>query len=86
LAKGPQLRSDEAVGTKIVADCEASFGAKPNVIKSGAYNFFAGSRSDAFFFDLDGIKNLFDASGNISTASLRGQASIRTPGRTCFRL
>ena len=25
--------------------------------------FFAGSRSDAFFFDFDGIKNLFDISG-----------------------
>jgi hypothetical protein len=25
---------------------------------------FAGSRSDAFYFDFDGIKNLFDISGN----------------------
>ncbi len=26
--------------------------------------FFAGARSDAFFFDFDGIKNLFDTTGN----------------------
>src|SRR5690242_9315012 len=32
---------------------------KPNIIRSGPYTFFAGSRSDAFFFDFDGIKNLF---------------------------
>ena len=31
--------------------------------KSGPYNFFAGSRSDAFFFDFEGIKNLFDTRG-----------------------
>lgn len=29
----------------------------------GDLTFFAGSRSDAFFFDYDGIKNLFDTSG-----------------------
>ena len=40
-----------------------SFGATPNIVKSGNYTFFAGSRSDAFFFDFDGIKNLFDTSG-----------------------
>jgi len=28
--------------------------------QGGDYTFFAGSRSDAFFFDFDGIKNLFD--------------------------
>jgi Domain of unknown function (DUF4331) len=62
-ATGSEARSDEAVGTKIVADAEVSFGAKPNIIKAGAYTLFAGSRSDAFFFDFDGIKNLFDTSG-----------------------
>src|SRR6185437_7457515 len=50
VAKGAESRSPEAVGKKIVADAEASFGAKPNIVKSGAYTFFAGSRSDAFFF------------------------------------
>jgi Domain of unknown function (DUF4331) len=63
LAKGAETRSPEAVGTKIISDGEVSFGPKPNIIKSGPYTFFAGSRSDAFFFDFDGIKNLFDIRG-----------------------
>ena len=60
VAKGSESRSNEAIGTKIISDAEVSFGAKPNIIKSGICTFFAGSRSDAFFFDFDGIKNLFD--------------------------
>src|SRR5690349_22717284 len=63
MATGPESRSVEAVGKKIIDDAEVSFGAKPNIIKSSSYTFFAGSRSDAFFFDFDGIKNLFDISG-----------------------
>jgi len=58
-----ESRSVEAVGTKIIADAEVSFGPKPNIVKSGGYTFFAGSRSDAFFFDFDGIKSLFDIRG-----------------------
>src|SRR5690349_18626329 len=60
VAMGDDSRSPEAVGTKIISDGEVSFGSSPNIMKSGAYTFFAGSRSDAFFFDFDGIKNLFD--------------------------
>ncbi|MED7928050.1 hypothetical protein SMD20_27575 [Nonomuraea sp. LP-02] len=41
-----------------------SFGPRANVVSSGDYKIAAGSRSDAFFFDFDGIKNLFDTSGN----------------------
>jgi hypothetical protein len=63
MATGSELRSDEAVGTKVIANAEVSFCAKPNIIKSGPYTFFAGSRSDAFFFDFDGIKSLFDIRG-----------------------
>ena len=37
---------------------------RPNIVTSGDFTFFAGARSDAFFFDFDGIKNLFDTSGN----------------------
>ena len=62
MATGPESRSVEAVGKKIITDAEVSFSAKPNIIRSGSYTFFAGSRSDAFFFDFDGIKNLFDIS------------------------
>jgi hypothetical protein len=63
MAKGAQSREVEAVGTKIIADAEVSFGTQPNILKAGPYTFFAGARSDAFFFDFDGIKNLFDISG-----------------------
>src|ERR1700722_8303150 len=40
VAKGAEARSVEAVGTKIIADGEVSFGPKPNIIKSGTYTFF----------------------------------------------
>src|SRR5271165_4940573 len=76
VATGSESRSDEAVGTKIIADAEVSFSAKPNIIKSGHYTFFAGSRSDAFFFDFDGIKNLFDTRGkrNFTEPDLGGKS------------
>ncbi len=76
LAKGAEARSVEAVGTKIIADAEVSFGAQPVIAKSGAYTFFAGNRSDAFFFDFDGIKNLFDTSGgrNFTAPHLGGKS------------
>ena len=76
MAKGAESRSAEAVGTKIVSDAEVSFGTKPNIVTSGPYTFFAGSRSDAFFFDFDGIKNLFDTSGkrNFTEPHLGGKS------------
>src|SRR5580704_10862045 len=48
MAKGTDSRSIEALGTKVVTDAECSFGATPNIVKSGNYTSFAGSRSDAF--------------------------------------
>jgi Domain of unknown function (DUF4331) len=63
IATGPQARAAEAAGTKVVDGGDVSFGAAPHVITSGPYKIFAGSRSDAFFFDYDGINNLFDTSG-----------------------
>ena len=63
VAQGEESRSPEAVGTKIISDAEVSFSQTPNIIKAGAYTFFAGARSDAFFFDFDGIKGLFDTRG-----------------------
>lgn len=76
MAKGAEARSVEAVGTKIFADAEVSFGAEPNVSTSGDYTFFAGARSDAFFFDYDGIKNLFDTRGgrNFTAPHLGGKS------------
>lgn len=64
LAKGEESRSPEAIGTHLITDQEVSFGPVPNITAAGPYTFFAGSRSDAFFFDFDGIKALFDISGH----------------------
>jgi Domain of unknown function (DUF4331) len=63
MATGEAARSPEAVGNKIFAGVEVSFGPEPNIVTAGDITFFAGTRSDAFFFDFDGIKNLFDTSG-----------------------
>jgi hypothetical protein len=63
MATGEDARSPEAVGQKIFSDVDVSFGPEPNITSSGEITFFAGARSDAFFFDFDGIKNLFDTSG-----------------------
>lgn len=63
VAKGAESRTPEVVGKKIIANADVSFDAKPNIVKAGEYTFFAGSRSDAFFFDYDGIKALFDTRG-----------------------
>ncbi len=76
IAKGAESRPPEAVGAKVIADAEVSFTAKPNIAKAGGYTFFAGNRSDAFFFDFDGIKNLFDTKGgrNFTAPHLGGKS------------
>ena len=58
-----RAESAEAVGEKIFSDVPVSFvGDEPHIATSGDFTFSAGARSDAFFFDFDGIKNLFDTS------------------------
>lgn len=76
MAKGTESRSAEAGGTEIISHGEVSFGTKPNVMTAGGIKFFAGSRSDAFFFDFDGIKNLFDTRGkrNFTEPHLGGKS------------
>jgi hypothetical protein len=76
IATGHAARSAEAAGTKVVDGAEVSFGTPPNIVTSGKYTFFAGRRSDAFFFDYDGIKNLFDTSGgrNFTAPHLGGKS------------
>ncbi len=76
LARGEQARSPEAVGEKLFSNVEVSFGPTPNIVESGPFRFFAGARSDAFFFDYDGIKNLFDTSGgrNFTAPHLGGKS------------
>jgi hypothetical protein len=50
VARGAEARSVEAAGKKIVTDAEVSFGAKPNIVKSGAYTFFARQPQRRFLF------------------------------------
>ena len=63
LAANADAESAEAVGEKIFSNVPVSFGHEPHIATSDDFTFFAGARSDAFFFDFDGVKNLFDISG-----------------------
>jgi Domain of unknown function (DUF4331) len=63
MATGAEARAPEPAGTQIIRDADVSFGPRADVAVDGDAYVFAGSRSDAFFFDYDGIKNLFDTSG-----------------------
>lgn len=63
LATGEEAEQPEAVGAKLFDAVEVSFGKTPDIHTSGDITFFAGARSDAFFFDFDGVKELFDTSG-----------------------
>jgi hypothetical protein len=76
LATGDDARSPEAVGEKIFDAVEVSLTATPIIAQSGSFTFFAGARSDAFFFDFDGVKNLFDTSGgrNFTDLHISGDA------------
>jgi hypothetical protein len=62
IARGDESRSAEAVGTRVVDNATVSFGVTPEFVTAGDYKFFAGSRSDAFFFDFPGLNNIFDLS------------------------
>jgi len=75
VARGADARSPEVRGTKILEGA-VSMGATPNIMQAGPYTFFAGARSDALFFDYDGIKNLFDTSGgrNFTAPHLGGKS------------
>ncbi|MGW4099188.1 DUF4331 family protein [Mycobacterium sp. NPDC004974] len=75
LAADEDAESPEAVGERIFTGVEVSFGREPVIAQTNAYTFFAGARSDAFFFDFDGVKNLFDTSGgrNFTALHLSGQ-------------
>ena len=94
----PAATSNTAGGAKIIADAQVSFGDKPNVVKSGAYTYFAGVRSDPFFLDAQGALNNFQFTGEdffadkdicsivleVSNAAL-GQKEVRLWARTAIR-
>jgi hypothetical protein len=62
-ATGAAAQVPEPTGDKIVDGARVSFGPTAEFITAGNTKVFAGSRSDAFFFDFDGIQSLFDTSG-----------------------
>lgn len=57
LATGQQALSNDASGDIIISSAPVSFGAQAQVTNAGEYTFFAGMRSDPFFFDLMGFCN-----------------------------
>ena len=74
VAMDEEARALEVTGERVFAGVEVSFGPVPNIVRSEGFTFFAGARSDAFFFDFDGIKNLFDITGgrNFTSPHLGG--------------
>src|SRR5258705_2110966 len=79
LAANEDAESPEAVGEKIFSAVPVSFvGDEPHIATSGDFTFFAGARSDAFFFDFDGVKELFDTSGkrNFTDLTLPGASPM----------
>jgi len=51
-------------GEVVVQDAPVSTGSDAQVTESGEYRFFAGWRSDPFFFDAEGVLNDFQFTGN----------------------
>jgi len=51
-ATGEDARDDDDDGEEIIEDARVSFGSSPIITNSGPFRFFAGRRSDPFFFDL----------------------------------
>jgi hypothetical protein len=56
-ATGQQAASNENSGEVIIANAPVSFSEQAQVTNAGDYAFFAGVRSDPFFFDLMGFCN-----------------------------
>jgi hypothetical protein len=76
-ATGTEADSPEAAWTKIISE---TFGATPNIVRAGDVTFFASSRSDAFFFDFNGITKLSRRGRNLtappSASFRRGPARL----------
>jgi hypothetical protein len=55
-ASGEQARGNGKEGEVLFRDVPVAFGKDVTVSEAGGYRFFAGMRSDPFFFDLEGFK------------------------------
>lgn len=62
-ATGADAQGTGAVGERIFPEAPASFDTQAHVVSHGDYKFFAGFRSDPFFFDLMGFLNGFKFTG-----------------------
>src|SRR5262245_60400167 len=60
LASGRLAASLNNGGAVVIAGAPASFGAQAKITTRGEYRFFAGIRSDPFFFDLLGFIDGFN--------------------------
>ena len=58
------LDEDDKDGQVIIANAPVSFGSDTHITTSGPYKFFAGLRSDPFFFDLVGFLHGFQFTGD----------------------
>ena len=56
-ATGEQAKGNGNSGEVIFQDVPVAFGEEATTAYAGEYCFFAGIRSDPFFFDLEGMKN-----------------------------
>ena len=63
-AVGSQARLLGGGGDLIISEAPVSFGSEAHVTESGPYRFFAGIRSDPFFFDLLGFLAGFAFTGD----------------------
>lgn len=63
-ATGPMAVGRDNLGEVLFSGAPVSFGPAPTVTTSGDYKFFAGIRSDPFFFDLFGFLNNFAFTGS----------------------
>src|SRR5215471_11426989 len=63
-AVGEDANADENGGEVIIKHAPVSFGSKAHITKAGPYKFFAGIRSDPFFFDLVGFLHNFQFTGS----------------------
>jgi len=62
-ARGNDARSDEPAGDVVVDKAPVSFGTEARVTQSDGYRFFAGRRSEPFFFDIEGATNNYQFTG-----------------------
>src|SRR3989449_9885442 len=64
LATGARAARLNDGGPAVISGAHASFDSQPHITTRGDYRFFAGLRSDPFFFDLFGFLNNFNFTGS----------------------